>query len=138
MNAVYVAVATSMGIGREGHVETDDGKISLDLAVPKALGGSGAGTNPEQLVAMGYAACFSSALNLTARRRKVRLSTVEVTCAVRLRAADGGYALAFEITTQLSGVAPEEADRLIAEAHAVCAYSRAFARGAPATARRAA
>jgi Ohr subfamily peroxiredoxin len=137
MSVAYVARATSTGIGREGHVETDDGKISLDLALPMALGGNGAGTNPEQLVAMGYAACFSSALHLTARRLQLAVETMEVTCAVSLLHAEGGYSLAFEIKASLAGLAPEAADQLIAEAHTVCPYSKAFANGAPAQAHRA-
>ena len=135
MTVVYVATAVSTGTGRDGHVETDDGRISLDLAYPKALGGTGAGSNPEQLVAMGYAACFSSALSATARRRGVVLSDVEVACSVSLHRADDGYSLSFDIVARLAGLAADEADRLVAEAHAYCPYSRAFAHGAPAQAR---
>jgi len=135
MTALYIATALSTGTGREGHVETSDGKVGLDLDVPKELGGSGAGTNPEQLVAMGYAACFSSALGATARRRKAALSAVEVTCEVSLHQADDGYALSFEITARLAGVAADEAQSLVAEAHTVCPYSRAFSHGAATQAR---
>jgi Ohr subfamily peroxiredoxin len=135
MTAIYVATAVSTGLGRDGHVETADGRISLDLAYPKELGGTGAGTNPEQLVAMGYAACFSSALNATARRRRIALTEAEVTCHVSLHKAEDGYSLSFEILARLPAVAADEADRLIAEAHAYCPYSRAFTGGAPATAR---
>jgi len=131
MTAIYVASATSCGSGREGHVETSDGKVSLDLAFPKELGGSGAGTNPEQLAALGYAACFSSALGVTARRRKVTLPPVEITCHVSLHQADDGYSLAFEIVADLPGVAVAEAESLVAEAHTVCPYSKAFRHGAP-------
>ena len=73
MPMIYVATEVSTGDGRNGHVETADGKVSLDLAYPKEIGGSGTGSNPEQLVAMGYAACFSSALGAVARRRHITL-----------------------------------------------------------------
>jgi osmotically inducible protein OsmC len=138
MTEIYTATAVSSGTGREGHVETSDGMVNLDLAFPKALGGSGAGTNPEQLVAMGYAACFSSALGVTARRRNVALSAVEVTCSATLHQADDGYALSFEIIASLPGVDAAEAESLVSEAHTTCPYSRAFTRGAPAHARAAA
>jgi osmotically inducible protein OsmC len=135
MTVVYIATATSTGSGRDGHVETSDGKISLDLALPKEVGGSGAGTNPEQLVAMGYAACFSSALGVVARRRRVSLPPAEVTCHVSLDRTGEAFALSFEIIARLPGLATAEADSLVAEAHTVCPYSKAFTHGASAQAR---
>jgi len=121
MTVIYVATAVSTGSGRDGHVETSDGKVSLDLAYPKEIGGSGAGSNPEQLVAMGYAACFSSALDVVARRRRVTLPSAEVACHVSLDRSNEAFALSFE--------------SLVAEAHTVCPYSKAFTHGAPAQAR---
>jgi lipoyl-dependent peroxiredoxin len=135
MTVIYVATATSTGMGRDGHVETLDGKISLDLAYPKELGGSGAGANPEQLVAMGYAACFGSALNAGARRRRVALRQAVVTCSVSLHRSDDDYSLSFDIVARLPGVAAELADSLVAEAHGACPYSKAFNHGAPTRAR---
>jgi len=135
MTVVYIAKATSTGSGRDGHVETSDGKISLDLAFPKEVGGSGAGTNPEQLVAMGYAACFSSALGVVARRRRIPLPAAEVTCHVSLDRSNDAFALSFEIIAHLPGLAAAEAESLVAEAHTVCPYSKAFTHGAPAQAR---
>jgi osmotically inducible protein OsmC len=135
MTVVYIATAISTGAGRDGYVETSGGKISLDLAFPKEVGGSGAGTNPEQLVAMGYAACFSSALGVVARRRRVHLSSVEVTCHVSLDRSDDAFALSFEIIARLPGLAAAEADSLVAEAHTVCPYSKAFTQRAPTQAR---
>ncbi|HSZ50595.1 MAG TPA: Ohr family peroxiredoxin [Caulobacteraceae bacterium] len=131
MSVIYVAMAVSTGSGRDGHVETSDGKVSLDLAIPKELGGSGAGSNPEQLVAMGYAACFSDALSAAAQRWKVELKGVEVACSVSLHRSGDGFSLSFDIVAQLPHVAPEAADSLVAEAHASCPYSRAFMHGAP-------
>src|ERR1700735_3225710 len=101
MTVIYVATAISTGTGRDGHVETSDGRVSLDLAYPKEVGGSGAGSNPEQLVAMGYAACFSSALGVVAHRRGVRLSSPEVTCSVSLHKSDDDYSLSFDIAARL-------------------------------------
>jgi Ohr subfamily peroxiredoxin len=135
MSVVYVASAVSTGSAREGHVETSDGKVSLDLAYPREIGGSGAGTNPEQLVAMGYAACFSSALGAVARRRKGTLPPVEVTCNVSLDRSGEAFSLSFEIFVKIAGMAAEEAESLVAEAHTVCPYSKAFNHGAPAVAR---
>lgn len=135
MTAIYAATAVSTGAGREGHVETTDGKVSLDLAIPKELGGTGAGSNPEQLVAMGYAACFSSALAIVAHQHKIALPSANIACTATLDRSDQGYALSFDIVAKLPGLAPEEADRLVAEAHMTCPYSKAFAHGAPACAR---
>ncbi len=135
MTALYVATAAFTGTSREGHVETADGRISLDMAYPKEFGGSGAGSNPEQLVAMGYAACFSDALSTVARKRGIMLSAVEVTCSVSLCRSDDAQSLSFNIVASLPGIAATEADKLVAEAHTLCPYSRAFDDGAPAQAR---
>jgi osmotically inducible protein OsmC len=135
MPAIYIATAVSTGTGRDGHVETSDGKVSLDLAYPKEIGGSGAGSNPEQLVAMGYAACFLSALSVVARRRKITLRSAEVTGNVSLHKSGDDYSLSFDIVAHLPGVAADEAEAIVAEAHTVCPYSKAFTHGAPAQAR---
>ena len=135
MTAIYVATAVFTSAGREGHVETSDGRISLDLAQPKELGGSGAGSNPEQLVAMGYAACFSEALSAVARERRITLSAVEVTCNVDLDWSHEAFSLGFNILVRLPGMAAHEADSLVADAHALCRCSRAFTHGAPTYAR---
>jgi osmotically inducible protein OsmC len=135
MTVIYVATAISTGTGRDGHVETSDGKVSLDLAYPKDVGGSGAGSNPEQLVATGYAACFSSALAVVARRRNVLMPAAEVTCNVSLHKSDDDYSLSFDIVAHLPGVAADEAEAIVAEAHTVCPYSKAFTHGAPAQVR---
>ena len=135
MTVIYIATAVSTGTGRDGHVETSDGKVSLDLAYPKEVGGSGAGSNPEQLVAMGYAACFSGALSVVARRRGITLSSAEVTCSVSLHKSDDDYSLSFDMVARLPAVAADEADAIVAEAHTVCPYSKAFTHGAPTQAR---
>jgi len=135
MTVIYVATAVSTGSGRDGHVETSDGLVSLDLAYPREVGGTGAGSNPEQLVAMGYAACFSGALGVVARRRGITLSSAEVTCSVSLHESDDEYSLSFEIIARLPGMVADEADALVAEAHSVCPYSKAFTHGAATHAR---
>src|SRR5580700_10107942 len=98
MKTLYTAVATAHG-GREGHVTSDDGMLDLDLRVPKALGGpGGAGSNPEQLFAAGYAACFESALRLVARTQKKPLKDARIIAHVSLIANGAGqYGLGVEI-----------------------------------------
>lgn len=135
MAVIYVAMATSTGNSREGHVETSDGRISLDLASPKEVGGTGAGSNPEQLVAMGYSACFLGALSAVAQGRRIDLPAVEVACIVSLDRTQDALSLTFEIVARLHGLATDVADRLVAETHTVCPYSKAFTHGAPANAR---
>ena len=125
METIYTAEALSTGAGRDGHVRTTDGRVDLDLAVPTEMGGSGQGTNPEQLFAAGYAACFQSAIGAVARRDKVSFGDSEVTAEIGL-ARDGiGYALSAELKIKLPGLAREQAQHMIDEAHKVCPYSRA-------------
>ncbi|MGZ3706866.1 MAG: Ohr family peroxiredoxin, partial [Bdellovibrionota bacterium] len=94
MKMLYTAKAKTTG-GREGHSETDDGNLKVDLAMPKALGGSGKPgfTNPEQLFAAGYSACFESAIRHVARAKKVQISGLTVEAEVSLRAEGQGFAL---------------------------------------------
>ena len=126
MKTLYTAVATAHG-GREGHVQSDDGILSLDLRLPKGMGGPGGpGTNPEQLFAAGYAACFESALRLVARVQKKTLEDAHITAHVSLNASDDGkYGLSVELHGRIDGVSKEEAGALLHAAHDVCPYSRA-------------
>ncbi len=123
---LYTATATAHG-GREGKVQTDDGQVSHALAMPTALGGKGgAGTNPEQLFAAGYSACFESALRLVARMQKKPLTDATITARVTIgKTDDGGFGLAVELHGHLEGVSREEAQTLMEAAHQVCPYSRA-------------
>jgi Ohr subfamily peroxiredoxin len=126
MNVVYTAHATSSGSGRDGAVRSDDGIIDLVAKMPPALGGPGGGTNPEQLFAAAYAACFHSALRLVAGKEKVRVpagSTVEA--AVGIGPDDTSFAVTATLTATLPGLDQATADDLIAKAHQVCPYSRA-------------
>ncbi len=126
METLYVARATSSGAGRQGHVRSDDGVLEHDLAVPKAMGGAGGpGTNPEQLFAAGYASCFHSALQLIARREKVRLRDSTVTAEVGIGPTGEGFGLAVTLVVGLPDIETEVAEKLVAAAHQVCPYSNA-------------
>jgi Ohr subfamily peroxiredoxin len=121
--ALYQTRATAQA-GRQGHVATDDGLLALDLAYPKALGGQGNATNPEQLFAAGYAACFSNAILHVARAQKIALQSAPVTAEVGLVArADGGFALQITLAVQLDST---QAEALVMAADAVCPYSHAI------------
>jgi osmotically inducible protein OsmC len=123
----YHTTATATG-GRDGRAHTQDGSLDVKLATPKELGGTGAeGTNPEQLFAAGYAACFLSALKLVGQQLKVQvpgeaLVTADVGIGMR---AEGGFGLAVELTVNLPGIDRADAERLVETAHQVCPYSNA-------------
>jgi len=127
MNVLYTAMATAEG-GREGHVSSSDGHLNLQLTLPKGLGGpeSPGTTNPEQLFACGYAACFHSALKLVAKQMKVDAERSTVTAVVGIGATDeGGFGLEVELEVNLPGVDHETAEAVAARAHEVCPYSNA-------------
>ena len=126
MKVLYTAVATATG-GRNGQVKSDNGVLDLQVRAPKAMGGANDDyTNPEQLFAAGYAACFDSALNHTIRLEKVKTSETSVTAKVSIGPLDGGaFGLAVELAVNVSEVSIEEAQRLTERAHQVCPYSNA-------------
>jgi lipoyl-dependent peroxiredoxin len=124
-DALYTASATATG-GRAGRAVTSDGALEVDLAVPPELGGDGAaGTNPEQLFAAGYSACFLSALSLMAGKRGIDTSTATVTAEVSLRSEGRGFGLAVGLLVRMPGVERELAEKLADKAHQVCPYSNA-------------
>ncbi|GLZ76540.1 organic hydroperoxide resistance protein [Actinorhabdospora filicis] len=125
MKVLYTARATATGEGRSGAVATDDGLLKANLAVPADLGGPGGATNPEQLFAAGYAACFHSALQTVARRAKVELGASEVTAEVGIGPSGPGYGLTAALVVSLPDVPREIAEDLVAKAHQVCPYSNA-------------
>lgn len=126
MKPLYVAAATAHG-GREGKVQSSDGVLDLDLKMPRELGGPGGhATNPEQLFAAGYAACFESALRLVARMQQKPLKDARITAHVTLgQMEDKGFKLAVELHGKLDGVPAPEAQALMEAAHQVCPYSKA-------------
>ena len=123
---LYTAHATVTG-GRNGHVKSSDGVLDLEIRMPKELGGSGgAYSNPEQLFAAGYAACFDGALNLVIRTQKVSSGTTTVTADVSLgKNENGGYGLAVKLQVSIPDVDRQLAQELIEKAHQVCPYSNA-------------
>ncbi len=125
METLYTAVATSIG-GRNGHVKSSDGVLDFDVKPPKEMGGpGGAYTNPEQLFAAGYSACFGSALNHVALLKKKRIDPA-VTAKVSIgKKNDGGFMLAVEMNVNIPGMDQKEAEQLVQEAHQVCPYSNA-------------
>jgi osmotically inducible protein OsmC len=123
--ALYTAEATAVG-GRSGHVKSSDGILDLDLAAPTSMGGPGGATNPEQLFAAGYAACFQSALGSVARRQKVDTGDSQVTARVSIGPTGGGaYGLAVTLRVHIPGIEPDVAERLVEGAHQICPYSNA-------------
>jgi osmotically inducible protein OsmC len=127
MEAIYTASATATGDGRNGHVRSADGVLDFDLAVPKEMGGpGGALTNPEELFAAGYAACFHSALKAAARLAKVTLTDTAVTIDVGVgRNEQGGFGLKAAIEAEINGVDEATARQLLDAAHQLCPYSNA-------------
>lgn len=125
MEAMYTAVATSVG-GRNGNVKSSDGVLDLEVKPPKEMGGpGGAFTNPEQLFAAGYSACFGSALNHVALLKKKKVVPT-VTARVSIgKKDDGGFQLAVEMAVNIPGIDQKEAEELVKEAHQVCPYSNA-------------
>ncbi|WP_163549510.1 organic hydroperoxide resistance protein [Candidatus Frankia nodulisporulans] len=131
-NALYSATSTAWG-GRDGRVASSDNRLDLQLSMPKGLGGDdGPGTNPEQLFATGYAACFHSALKAVARGRKIDVKDSAVSVTVSLGQADGGLGLSTRIEAQVPGLDRAVAQELLAAAHDMCPYSRATRGNVPA------
>jgi osmotically inducible protein OsmC len=125
-NIVYTARATAQG-GRKGHVRSEDGIVDLDLAAPPETGGPGGASNPEQLFAAGYAACYQNAFERLAKRDGVDAAHSRVTAEVGFgRDADAsGFALSVTLRASVAGVDLEVVRRLMAAAHEVCPYSKA-------------
>jgi osmotically inducible protein OsmC len=126
MKPLYTATATAHG-GRDGQVKSSDGVLELSLKTPKELGGpGGSATNPEQLFAAGYSACFESALRLVARMQKKALTNASITAKVTLNKTDDEkYALSVELHGSIEGLDKDEATALMHAAHQVCPYSNA-------------
>ncbi len=122
---LYTARATATG-GRAGHAVSEDGLLDVDLQPPREMGGPGGATNPEQLFAAGYAACFQSALGVVGRRAQVDTSNSQVEADVSIGPIDGGgYGLAVALRITIPGADPARARALAEAAHQVCPYSNA-------------
>ena len=123
---LYTADALVTG-GRDGHGRSADGELEVDLRVPKEMGGPGGGTNPEELFAVGYAACFESALGGVARRQKLEIGAVTINSSVGLLpTGDRGFKLTVTLNVAMpSGVDRQVAAELVHAAHQVCPYSNA-------------
>ncbi len=125
MKPLYTAHATATGEGRNGHAATDDGLLDVDVRIPVEMGGPGGATNPEQLFAAGYAACFHSALKVVAGGTDRSGSEVSSHVAIG-RLASGGFGLAVALTVTIPGLDRDAAEALVAKAHEVCPYSNAI------------
>ena len=125
VKVLYTAKATSTGDGRNGHVVSSDQRLDLDLAPPAEMGGDGNGTNPEQLFAAGYSACFHSALRLVARRAKLDPGESTVSAEVGIGPEGNAFGLAVTLIISIPGLEREQARELAEAAHQVCPYSRA-------------
>jgi Ohr subfamily peroxiredoxin len=125
--ALYTAQAHVDGGRVDGHGRSSDGELEVELRLPTELGGKGGGTNPEELFAVGYAACFESALTTVARRRKEEASDVAIDSRVMLVASeDRGFNIAVELDVSLPSIDdPAQAVELVRAAHRVCPYSNA-------------
>jgi osmotically inducible protein OsmC len=126
MTAIYTAEAIATGAGRNGRARTDDGLLDIQLAAPHVLGGSGDGSNPEQLFAAGYAACFHSALQLVARTAKTDLGDSSVGAKVGLVRDGNGFGLEVDLEVVIPTLTQSEAKSLAEKAHQVCPYSHAI------------
>jgi lipoyl-dependent peroxiredoxin len=124
---LYTAEATVTGGRAEGHGRTTDGNLDVQLRLPEAMGGQGDGTNPEELFAVGFAACFEGALGVVGRREHAEVGDVSIDSKVSLLPTDErGFRLEVELDVSLPQVEdPEQAARIVAAAHQVCPYSNA-------------
>lgn len=130
MPILYTTKATATGGGRDGKSKTEDGVLDVTLTVPKELGGNGAhGTNPEQLFATGYSACFLGALRVVAGKEKVKLpddTSVTASVGVGPREDGGGFGIDVSLKVNIPGLEKATAEDLVKKAHIVCPYSHAM------------
>jgi Ohr subfamily peroxiredoxin len=134
MNVLYTATAHATGDGRNGHARTEDGTLDLDMRIPKEMGGAGGAANPEMLFALGYAACFHSALKVVAGQGKLDVTDSEVSASVGIGASeDGGFGLTVELDVHTPNLDQPTAEALVAKAHQVCPYSNATRGNIPVT-----
>ena len=128
----YVTHATTKG-GRDGRAVLDDGKLALAMALPKEMGGSGEGHNPEQLFALGWSACFGQAVLALAKKHGLDGQAAEVGCNVTIDKDDISFALTAELTLRIPGADKDKVKALLEDAHKICPYSRATRNNVPVT-----
>lgn len=133
MSAIYTAQAKAAGGGRNGHAATDDGALDVTLATPKEMGGDGKGNNPEQLFAVGYAACYLGAMRFGVSQDKTLPAVpadAEVHSSVGIGPrAEGGFGLTIALTVKLPGIAADVAQKMVDVGHFICPYSHALKAG---------
>ena len=125
MEITYLAEASSIGDARNGHIASSDGQLDHDVAMPEELGGNGKGTNPEQLFAAGYAACFHQALKLAAGEKEASVEGSSVDAEIGLGPDGDSFAIAATLTVHIPDLDQETADALAQRAHELCPYSKA-------------
>ena len=137
MSSVYTAQAKATGGGRDGRSATLDGALDVTLAPPKEMGGSGKGNNPEQLFAVGYAACYLGAMRFGASQDKTLPAVpadAEVHSSVGIGPRpEGGFGLTIALTVKLPGIPADVAQRIVDAGHFICPYSNALKAGLPVT-----
>ena len=133
MKTLYRTSATSDGGRASGRVGLSEGGVYLSMALPQSMGGTGKGSNPEQLFAMGYASCYNQALLVVGGQRKVNVEKAEIVCTVELGQDEGGFALSAELTVKIPGLDPAQARELAEAAHDMCPYSKATHNNMPVT-----
>ena len=129
MKIAYTAHATANGGGREGLSKTDDGRVTVTLATPTEMGGSGKGTNPEQLFATGYAGCYLGAMRFAAGKAKIEMpaaATVSTNVSIGARDDGEGFGLEVTIDVNLPGMEKAAAEDLSKRGHVVCPYSHSI------------
>lgn len=133
LKVLATAHATAVG-GRNGHTESDDKLVSVDLSVPKSMGGPGkpGTTTPEHLFAAGYAACFGGACEFMSRQLKLIPSSLAIKSAVSIgQTPEGGFGLAVELTAEVGGLSQEDAEKVVQAGHGLCPYSNAIKGNVP-------
>jgi osmotically inducible protein OsmC len=126
METIYTAIAHASGGGRDGHVLSEDNRIDLDTRPPKEMGGSGEGTNPEQLFAAGYSACFLSAIHAAGRALGGDTTDAQVSASVSIgKLSETAFGLAVELDIYLPKVEADKKQAIVDAAHAGCPYSNA-------------
>jgi Ohr subfamily peroxiredoxin len=128
----YMTKATTKG-GRNGRAILDGGGLALAMALPKEMGGSGEGHNPEQLFALGYSSCYGQAILALSKKHDIDGSDARVTCAVTLEKDDISFALKVELTISIPGADKDKVKALVEDAHKICPYSRATRGNVPVT-----